>query len=474
MRKLHLLFFAFCFILGACAGPASIQPSPTVTIKNTPVQVPLPATGSGTATPAGSQVTCSRIPLNDAILVMSDTPGSGSNTLAPIDPANGLPVCGFAFMPLGGGEIVYNFSYDGKMLAIVANYITGDGVLHLVDLQSWKDTLTPVRISGNARLIAFNPAGTQVAIAGGEPPSLAIADLKAQKITAQKTPRFTPYLLRYTPEGAAIVLFGGEDFVPNGTKPKAGAQLLSARDLSVVWEAPLQGVWAGRTQPKPDSSDPIFDMWEPGFTLTKDGSTLYIVHADEDRLTTVSFARRSVTNAPIQPRLSLLDRLLRLGAGVAEAKGANGTTKQALLSPDGTRLYVLGMTEQTSVDSNGQFQVNQTPLGLQVIDPATETELKKLDTIAAYFYLSPDGSAVILNNWQDSSSFSDVVSASSLKTIKHFDQGNIFLANTIGGRKVIFMQHQPNNLVTELNPQSFDPSQAKPWHMEGYSLSFLP
>ncbi|MGE5221741.1 MAG: hypothetical protein ACM3PY_04845 [Omnitrophica WOR_2 bacterium] len=473
MRKLHLLFFAFCFILGACAGPASIQPSPTVTIKNTPVQVPLPATGSATATPAGSQATCSRIPLNGAILVMSDTAGSGGKGVAPIDPANGLPLCGFAFMPFSG-EIVYNFSYDGKRLAIVANYISAEGVLHLVDLQSWKDTLTPVRISGNVRLITFNPAGTQVAIAVDYPPSLIIADLKAQKITAQKTLRFTPYLLRYTPDGAAIVLFGGEDFVPNGTKPKASAQLLSARDQSVVWEAPLQGIWAGQSQPKADSSDPIFDMWEPGFALTKDGSTLYIVHADEDRLTTVNFARRSVTNADIQPRLSLMDRLLRFGAGVAEAKGANGTTKQALLSPDGTRLYVLGMTEQTSVDGNGNFQVNQTPLGLQVIDPGTGTELKKLDTTAAYFYLSPDASAVILNNWQDTSSSSDVVSARSLKTLKHIDQGNIFLANTIGGQELILMQHQPDNHVTVINPQSFDPSQAKPWYMPGYSLAYLP
>ncbi len=117
--------------------------------------------------------------------------------------------------------------------------------------------------------------------------------------------------------------------------------LFDASDLSLLWAAELKCVRDGTFPKKADTANTqeIYQpsaAWhfQPGIAFAPDRDALYVVHGDADRLTTVDFASRRVKTVDIRPRLSWLDQLLTLTAGVAYAKGMDGTTKQAIASPD--------------------------------------------------------------------------------------------------------------------------------------------
>jgi hypothetical protein len=180
--------------------------------------------------------------------------------------------------------------------------------------------------------------------------------------------------------------------------PTVYAALLNADDLSVQWSTQLDQVRDGTfTEDETATSNPEeWTWWEPAAVISAGARALYIVHADEDRLTTVDFAARTVRSVTIQPKQSVLDQLMALTADTAHAKAMNGTTKRAALSPDGKRLYVVRMTTRQSHGADGEWTVTETPLGLQVIDPTTGAETARLDTAARDIHLAPDGSRLYL------------------------------------------------------------------------------
>ena len=503
--SLMAIILALSLVLAACAGeppalpvtgpatteaaPSSASPTQTTAGTDRPTATPTsPAANTKMAAPKSTapQKDCASIPLAGAILFILSSPNGSASSLAPLDPASGLPVCGSENLKFRG-NYTYGLSQDRKMLAVLNTDVDGSGAsaLNVIDLQTWQSVEVQIDSLKESSALAINPARTQIAIAQVNPPrdwtkppsyTLALVDLAGQKIVAQRPLSFSPRLLKYTQDGSGILVYGGDYAAAAGAKPQASALLLDAGDLHTLWQPALRGVHAGGTQPPTDGSDPIFDIWEPGYALTADGSTLYIVHSDENVLTTVDFARRVESQVPIQPRLSWLDRLLSWTAGLAYAKGGNGTTKQAQLSQDGSRLYVIGSTENASLDSHGNMQLTQTPLGLQAIDPASGAELAKLDTAAYNFYLSPDGSAIYLDNWEDPSYGAQVVEAGSLKVTRQMEKLNLTVVKTIGGQPVVLAQSRFDQM-TSLDPGSLEPVEgtpAHPWSMNGYPLLTLP
>jgi hypothetical protein len=115
------------------------------------------------------------------------------------------------------------------------------------------------------------------------------------------------------------------------------------------------------------------------------------VHGDEDKLTTVDFINQTLRTVDIHAKTSWLDRLLSLTAGVAYAKGMDGTTKQAVISPDGKFLFVAGNTETvTQKPNSSDWDIKDTPTGLQVIAAGDGTLVDKMSSDASWALLSAD------------------------------------------------------------------------------------
>jgi hypothetical protein len=134
-------------------------------------------------------------------------------------------------------------------------------------------------------------------------------------------------------------------------------------------------------------SDSRFVSWSPGVVASPDGSRLYIVHADADRLTTVDFTARSVQTREIQQPEAMLDRFLGLFFQEASAKGERtGASKEVGISPDGAALYVLGGSSNDTRDPDDDTH------RLQIIDVASAEEVAShgLET-GGWMELTPDG-----------------------------------------------------------------------------------
>lgn len=473
--------------LAGCGSPAAPVASPATPTATARVDLPAASVTPAVigelskppqASPTSQAAQCSPIPMAKSLPALSTS--DSHSEIALLDPANGRPACGFQALEFKGW-INYAFSDEWKKLAIVAynGMANQEGVLHIVDMATWQMVTTTLQTLQYASPIIFNPAGTQLAIVEnsasadpGQSPAyrLDIYDLATQMLVAQKPLDYTPRVMKYSAGGTRLGIFGETYNVPYGSKPQAHIQLFDAASLELGWEPSLPGALAGSAQPQNPGNDPIFDMWEPGVVFSADGSLLYIAHSEADMLTKVDFEHRTQVSVPIQPRLSWWDRLLRLGTGAAYAKGMNGTTKQARLSPDGTRLYVLGITYQTSQDSSGNFQFNQIPLGLQVIDPASGAELGKVPSEASDFSLSPDGGAIYLIDWQNTPS-TEIVDAASLKVKQRQDKGAVVTARLLDGQPVTMLQLFSQ--LNQLDPQTLSPV-GKPWYMGNYSLLLGP
>ena len=133
---------------------------------------------------------------------------------------------------------------------------------------------------------------------------------------------------------------------------------------------------------------------------------LYVVHPDEDKLTSVDFEAEKVYTAEIHPQLTWIDRLLLLTASVAHAKVAEGTSKRVVVSPNGRYLYIVGQRTDLIQDKNGEWQMTEHPLGLQIVHTDEGSRLARYDTEASELSISSDGRYLYLRGWgetQDSS-----------------------------------------------------------------------
>ena len=196
-------------------------------------------------------------------------------------------------------------------------------------------------------------------------------------------------------------------YTVNETSPDPPvAILLDSADLSMCWRTNLVGVRQG-ILPKdgnvvatPDLTQPGQAIYlYPGLAFAPNSDVLYVVHADEDKLTVVDFAAQKVTTLDIRPQLSWIERLLSLGAIDAHAKVAEGTRKSAVISPDGKFLYIVGQRSELAGTSGNEIQMNNIPLGLQIVHTSDGSRVAHYDTVAQELSISTDGRYVYLRSW---------------------------------------------------------------------------
>jgi DNA-binding beta-propeller fold protein YncE len=389
MRILTVFLISLLF-LTACAAPGE----PTVA----PTEVSAPE----------SQAPVLDGTFETSLLVTEWRGSSEGNVLFPLDPASGKPLPGYTPISLGYSSY-HAFSPDRKTLAVVS-YRTesaSDGELLVIDLPTWKTQRADLGLRGWVHGAALSPDGKRLALSHGEfNYTLTIVGLQERAIMVQSQTDSIVSRLKFTEDGQALMLYSPNIDSKNGLS--AGPPqvlLLDAGDLTRRWSSELDGVRDGifatdetvtaETIHEPGQASYI----NPGLVFAPDRDTLYVVHADSEQLTTVDFEGQTAKTVDVEPKLTWFEQLLSLTAGVAHAKIGDGITRQAVVSPDGQFLYVVGMNNSTFQDKQGNWQMEQTPLGLEIIQTSDGSRVERIESETTELSISPDGRFLYLRNW---------------------------------------------------------------------------
>jgi DNA-binding beta-propeller fold protein YncE len=343
-----------------------------------------------------------------------------------LDTNNGALVPGHEMNLRSVGLYTY---LPGQQSIAILDYPSPNGPqnpgLVLLDISAWSARSLPLTLDGWAQVMAVSGDGARIAIAGyGDGTNLTIVDALKGAVTATGAVPNQVRALGFTQDGSGLLVYVSNEEPRQGLSQGAPqAMLLNADDLSIVWQTELAGVRDGFF-PGPDYQGQAHepgagDRYLPGVAFSPVADTLYVVHADEDRLTSVDFSSRSVAALDIRPPLSFVERILSLGARVAHAKVQSGTEKHVAISPDGGSLYVTGIDNQFTTRDNGEWDLHQEPLGLKVIDAATGTELQDLDTQADQVAVLPDG-LVLLRTWIGSLPSSEVYDPAAQRIVSRY------------------------------------------------------
>ena len=381
-----------------------------------PAQVGKPEPAK-TGTPLLTPTVVKSVPLGESVPVAVWTDKSKEDSLVPIDPHTGQALPDYE--PISLGQSSYQaFSPDQHTLAVVG-FVSGShpngGSLHLIDLNTWTEQVQELRLDSYINAMVFSPDGRQLAIAYGDVQSHVLILYGNPPVTSKTAIRetaldFYVYSMKFNRDGSGLMLYGSKidnRYTVNETSPDPPvAVLLDSADLSVRWQTSLNGVHHG-ILPKdgngiatPDLTQPGQAIYlYPGLAFAPDSDVLYVVHADEDKLTVVDFAAQKVTTLDIKPQLSWFERLLSLGAIDAHAKVAEGTRKDAAISPDGKFLYVVGQRSELGETTGNETQVNNIPLGLQIVRTSDGSRVALYDTDAQELSISADGRYLYLRSW---------------------------------------------------------------------------
>lgn len=338
--------------------------------------------------------------------------------LVPIDPATGENLPGYEPISLGQ-SYSHVFSPDGHTLAMVgfvsSEYPRG-GSLHLIDLETWEERVQELRLDAYVNAMDFSPDGERLAIAYGNNNSqillINVTDppAKSKNAALQTSMDFLITTMKFTTDGSGLIIYGYRTENPstvNQQNPDPPiVALFASSDLSVSWSANLEGIRHG-ILPKDESSSEQVDFTQPGqaiylfpgLAFAPEHDVLYVVHADEDKLTTVDFAAQEIGSVEITPELSWMERLLSLTSGVAHAKVAEGTSKRAVVSPDGEYLFIVGQHSDLIEGKDGEWQISENPLGLQIVRTEGGSRLGYYDTDAMELSISDDGRHLHLRGW---------------------------------------------------------------------------
>lgn len=387
---------ALACILGltACGTPSPANPTPVPT-----AEVLTPALAVG-PTPASASV-----PFGQSVLVAQFDPTVNSIMLAPVDPATGIPLAGYAAVDLGA-SFDYGFTPDGHTL-IFARYASSSpsrGELHFLDLATWKDDFALLLLSANSTsALAFTQDGLRLAVATAEPNgnSLWLVDSQRRVVLAHMQTQALISEMKFSSDGQSLMDYEhpGPDNAGTNELPPA-VVLRSTTDLAAEWSRSLAVVRDGFVPNETFAADPnepgVGSIFQPAIVFAPDKDVLYVVHADLPRLTRIDFDRKSVLTLDIHPKLSWFEHILTLSATRAFAKPQNGIELRASISPDGTTIYVDGVNTTLTKQSSGNWLETQAPLNLQAIRLKDAGQIYKSTVAGGNVELSADGVSLLV------------------------------------------------------------------------------
>ncbi len=328
----------------------------------------------------------------------------------PVDPFSGTMIPGYKAIEVGVNHYTA-FSLDRKTLAVVSyerdspNHPT----LHLVDLSKFMDWTVELEVTGWVTALAFSPDGARLAISTSyHDNDLLVFDVLGNTVAAHSQPDFEITRLCFTHSGHALMVYGHrlvDRFTENERADgPARVSLLNALDLSQYWSAELTGVKDGIYTVDDNASTAVHQpgngmYFYPAVVFSPTDDVLYVIHSDEEKLTRVDFAANSFTTLTIQPKLSWFEQWLMLGTEIAHAKAASGMTRQAVISPDGTLLYTVGMKNDMHQLAYGDWELTQESLNLQGIRISDGMVVMEQDASADNIAITPAGDRLFLWSW---------------------------------------------------------------------------
>lgn len=429
-RKLFLAAITFSLILAACAPAVQDQRSLETHPSNS---TPHPAAPSGSES---TEPTSSKTPeltldrpgtFETSVLVSEWDERAREHRLYLLDPRSGYLLPDYPPISLGA-HYRHAFSPDRRTLAIAT-----PGSLRLIDLPDWKERVYELQLGSSIGGMAFDPEGRRLAIIfGNRESNVTVFDLDQEAVITQNSLDFLASSLKFTADSRGLMIYGKQ--IKNrftASEVTAGppkVALLDAVDLSLRWSMDLEGVRDGIYR-KDETLGETVDLHQPGAAIylypglafAPDRDALYVVHPDQDKLTTVDFDAQKVMTVEFHTPLTWFERLLAVTVGSAQAKVAEGTGKQAVVSPDGQSLYVVGQDNQVVQGKNGEWQTKSTPLGLQVIRIADGVHIARFDTQASEISISPDGRFLYLGSWEENTSWTEVIDASRREAVARLD-----------------------------------------------------
>lgn len=447
-------------VVAACAAPRRDTGEPGL-----PAPLPAKITAQPTALPAVE---------SGAFLLQWNARASQFEIRA-VNPATGSELPGYA--PILAAA--YAFSADGRLLATVESqarvcepYAGGTacrpraGAVHVTDLRTRDEVTAVLSTKGWADALVFDPDGAYLAWVQNDQTGSTLMLLKRHtgKIAAQRALDFRPWRMAFSQEGTELMVYGA----PLGDSPgmvKPGSPrvlLVDARTLETRWEETLAGVLSGEwclENCTASHEQVLYAYWAPAVVPSHDGQRLYIVHADEERLTTVDFDARTVRSVEIKVAQSWFEEFLSLTAGVAHAKGdVQGASKEAVLSPDGKQLFVVGRAMDVTRDAEGNRQYDEEFLGLQVVDVESGRITASRDIEALNIRITPDGAHLLINGPGQRGLWTEAIDARSLQSITRITEWEVIPTRTLDGQPII-LANQSNERRSELallDPKSFD------------------
>ena len=335
--------------------------------------------------------------------------------MRPLDPETMEPLTGYDPISLGH-HYTHAFSPDGRTMAVIIWPVeTGGagwgGKLYLIDLTDWTMTDTGVEIEQNTGTLLYSqdgralywtlPTTTHPAHGMTRDYDLYRLDLDTglQETVASFTSSFSPSELRIFRAGTRLAIWG-QSVDPNNIvdgPPHVIIVDLKADEIVADIEIPNVKAWQHQ---EIDGGTVSYRIYQPGLAWDLERELLYIAHADEDRITAVDLREGVVKiQSDISRPRSLLDRFVDWVAPSAAAKSTPWTSKQAVLSPDGSRLYVAGRYEEFTENEDGEI-VRTDATDLVIVDTERIEEIDRVDlgTIVG-MQTAPDGQHLLVRSY---------------------------------------------------------------------------
>lgn len=358
------------------------------------------------------------LPSNVSHLIRVDTTPDGTGLqMLPVDPSTLDPLPGYEPISLGH-HYTHAFSPDGRTMAALIWPIESGGwgeggKLYLIDLADWTTGATDVEIDENTSHLLFSEDGrtlywtlpTTTHPAHNMPRDYTLYRLDLEtgtQATVVAFPEsFPPVELRLLDGGARLAIWGVPTDPNNRAEGPPRVVIVDLEHEEIVTDVELPGVKAWQYQEITGGSV-SYRIYQPGLAWDLERGLLYVVHADEERITVVDLEAGVVmVQSDISKPRSLFDRFADWLVPSATAAAVPWTSKLVALSEDGSRLYVAGTHDELTEDENGEYvRANDTELVIVDTERLEETDRLDLGTIVG-MQLTRDGRHLIVRSYEN-------------------------------------------------------------------------
>lgn len=428
-------------------------------------------------------------PLAGGVLLLQYLSDGGPLTLHRIDPATGEPYDGYAPIQLAPRSLLsvpHVVSPSGRYIAVVAGQrqscepYAGGGAcraaaetLYLIDAASWT-ILHSIDLEGNGwtKPLAFDASDTRFAMAlhTRDTERILLFDVPSGSRLAEAPVTIRPSFLSFVPGASVLVAYGPQlGSEPGITQPEPPRVVaLDGETLRPKWERILPDVIDGdwcTANCTASHEERQFAYLRPAVIMAPDGSKLYIIHAESDRLSTVSLSDGAAHSLTIRPVLSWVETLLALTAKTASAKGAMElATRTATIAPDGSQLYVATHYDRMAGVTGSTTELRRSHL--QRIESNTGQIAAEAELAGDVMALTLDGTRLLLYGWSEQGAWAELRTAADL-AVETRASGWLVSASA-SPRSLLLASRsvRGQSEVAMLDPATLSPIHT--WQLDGY------